>query len=258
MHPNKHILEVSDLLMNFATSLMGAGSHTSRIVRNVSRMAEVFNYDVSITVFQKSIFMTLVSFDDSSVRYTAIQKINPMSLNFRTISDLSALSWSVYDNKLPIEEIRAEYNDIMCKPRLNDWIVVLLVACANASFCKLFMGDSYAMLFVFLSTFIAFFVRQRMLAHHINHFLVFITCAFISSMIAGISVIMNIGDTPDVALATSVLFLIPGVPMINSILDILEGHVLAGTSRLINAANLIICIAIGFFFTIQILGIDKL
>ena len=77
-------------------------------------------------------------------------------------------------------------------------------------------------------------------------------------MIAGISYKLNIGTTPDVALATSVLFLIPGVPMINSIIDILEGHVLAGTSRLINATNLIICIALGLFITLQLLGVDQL
>lgn len=258
MHPDKNILEVSDLLMDFATSLMGAGSHTSRVVRNVSRVAETFHYNVDITVFQKSVIMTLTNLTDSSIRHSAVRKIKPMALNFRIISDLSALSWNVYDNKLPLEEIREEYNDIMSKPRLADWIVLLLVACANASFCKLFMGDTYAMMFVFISTLIAFFVRQRMMAHHINHFVIFIMCSFISSMIAGIGVILQIGNTPNVALATSVLFLIPGVPMINSLLDILEGHVLAGTSRLINAANLIICIAIGFFLTIQILGIDKL
>lgn len=46
--------------------------------------------------------------------------------------------------------------------------------------------------------------------------------------------------------------------MINSIIDILEGHVLAGTSRLINATNLIICIALGLFITLQLLGVDQL
>ena len=43
------------------------------------------------------------------------------------------------------------------------------------------------------------------------------------------------GWTPDIAIGTSVLFLIPGVPLINGIIDILEGHTVTGTSRLIQA-----------------------
>ena len=66
------------------------------------------------------------------------------------------------------------------------------------------------------------------------------------------------GKTPDIALASSVLYLIPGVPLINSIIDILGGHVLIGMSRAVNAAILIICIALGLSVTLLILGLDTL
>ena len=76
--------------------------------------------------------------------------------------------------------------------------------------------------------------------------------------IAALGVYSDWGTTQDVALGTSVLFLIPGVPLINSILDILEGHVLIGFSRAINAAILIICIALGLSMTLLILGKEVL
>ena len=34
--------------------------------------------------------------------------------------------------------------------------------------------------------------------------------------------LMHWGDTPDMALGTSVLYLIPGVPLINAIMDIID------------------------------------
>ena len=46
------------------------------------------------------------------------------------------------------------------------------------------------------------------------------------------------------------LFLVPGVPLINGVIDIVEGHILIGCSRLINALLLIICIAIGLSATL--------
>ena len=83
---------------------------------------------------------------------------------------------------------------------------------------------------------------------------VFVVCAFIASLIAGLGFRYHWGTTEDIALGTSVLFLIPGVPLINSIIDILEGHVLVGWSRAINAFILIICIALGLSMTLLILG----
>ena len=59
-------------------------------------------------------------------------------------------------------------------------------------------------------------------------------------------------------MASSVLYLIPGVPLINSIIDILGGHVLIGMARAVNAAILIICIALGLSVTLLILGLDTL
>lgn len=67
--------------------------------------------------------------------------------------------------------------------------------------------------------------------------------AFVASMVASVS--LPLGWTPNVALGTSVLYLIPGVPLINGFIDIVEGHTLTGTSRLIQAFLLIICIAAG-------------
>lgn len=130
------IQELSNFLLDFATTLMGVGSHTSRVVRNVNRIAESFGYGVDM--------------------------------------------------------------------------------------------------------------------------LIFIVCSFVASLVAALGVYSDWGTTQDVALGTSVLFLIPGVPLINSILDILEGHVLIGFSRAINAAILIICIALGLSMTLLILGKEVL
>ena len=66
------------------------------------------------------------------------------------------------------------------------------------------------------------------------------------------SVALTFDTTSDVAIATSVLFLIPGVPLINGVIDIVEGHILNGIARLTSALMLIVCIAIGLSGTLMI------
>lgn len=254
MSRNTDIQELSNFLLDFATTLMAVGSHTSRVVRNVTRIADSFGYGVDMTVFQRNITMTIKHRDDYSIRRTYVRRIPAAALNFRTISDLSSLSWDAYDHHLELAEMQKRYSQIITRPPLSRWLVLILVAFANAAFCRLFGGDPMAMGLVWLATLVGFFVRQELLKRHVNHMVVFVVCSFIASLIAGLGFRYHLGATEDIALGTSVLFLIPGVPLINSIIDILEGHVLVGWSRVINAFILIICIALGLSMTLLILG----
>ncbi len=252
------IQEIADLLTDIAAELMTTGAHTMRITQNISRMAEKFGYSIELSVFQLSIMMTITSKIDSTNRLTVIKKNRPLALNFRIVSDLSALSWDTFDKNLTYDEIKLRFHDIVTQKRISRWLVLILVGCANASFCALFKGDLYAVGLVFLATLVGFFTRQEMIKKHINHLIVFTTSAFVASLLAGLGYVFHLGTTPEVALASSVLFLIPGVPLINSILDIIEGHVLTGIARLVNASSLIVCIAVGLFTSMLILGLEKL
>ena len=250
------IKDISNFLLDFATTLMTAGVHTSRVVRNVKRIAESFGYEVEMTIFQKHITMSILHKEDDSIRRTSVRGIKPGQFNFRIISNLSTLSWQAHDNHLPLSEIRRRYDKIVAEPRMSRWITLFLVAVANAAFCHLFGGDYIAMGLVFVATLVGFFVRQEMTRFNINHMAVFVISAFVASLVAAVGVWYDLGSTPQIALGTSVLFLIPGVPLINSIIDTLEGHVRVGISRAINACILIICIALGLSATLLILGLN--
>ena len=126
--------------------------------------------------------------------------------------------------------------------------MLLPVGLANASFCRLFGGDWTAVGIVFTATLVGFAAKQRMQAHGVNHYLVFIVAAFMASLCA--SAALRFDCTAQTALATSPLFLVPGVPLINGVIDIVEGHILIGFSRLINALLLIVCIAVGLSATL--------
>ncbi len=252
------IRDLSNFLLDFSTTLMTAGVHTSRVVRNVTRIAASFGYEVEMTVFQKHITMSVLHGADDTIRRTSVRKIEPGPFNFNTISQLSSLSWAAHDRHLPLPELRRRYEAVVAEPRLSRWWVLLLVSLANAAFCRLFGGDPAAMGLVFAATLAGFFVRQETTRRGMNHMAVFFLCSFIASMIAALGIWYGLGDTPQIALGTSVLFLIPGVPLINAIIDTLEGHVLVGFSRAVNACILIICIALGLSATLLIVGVGIL
>lgn len=53
------VRELANFLLDLSRTLMGAGAHTSRVVRNVTRIAESFGYKVEMTIFQMHITMTI-------------------------------------------------------------------------------------------------------------------------------------------------------------------------------------------------------
>ena len=193
--------------------------------------------------------VTFSVYDDESGRvYSEVADIPPLPISFELNSELSALSWDALDDRLPLDEIRRRYGELIDKPRIDPIFVLVTVGLANASFCKLFGGDWTAVGIVFTATLVGFAVKQRMQAHAVNHFLVFACSAFVASLCA--TAALRFDCTAEITLATSPLFLVPGVPLINGVIDIMEGHVLMGVSRLVNAMLLIVCIAVGLSATL--------
>jgi uncharacterized membrane protein YjjP (DUF1212 family) len=245
MDRDEELKEIAEFIADYATCLLGSGVHTSRVIRNSKRIGESMNVTIRMAPFHKTLILTV--FDDRSANvYTEVVDIPALPISFEYNSELSSLSWKAYDKQLPPAVLREEYNRIKATPKMAFHWVLLLVGLANASFCRLFGGDWSAVGIVFMATLAGFFTRRQMQNKQINHFIVFIVSAFVASMCASAALLFE--TTAEIAIATSVLFLIPGVPLINGVIDIVEGHALIGGSRLIQAFLLIICIAVGLSF----------
>lgn len=85
--------------------------------------------------------------------------------------------------------------------------------------------------------------------------LVFLCCAFFSAAICAGAHIFEWGSTPEIALGTSVLYLIPGVPYINSVSDLLACHYLCAFSRFVDALVLTACLSVGLCAGMYLLGL---
>ena len=58
-------------------------------------------------------------------------------------------------------------------------------------------------------------------------------------------VVLGLGKAQETAFATSVLFLVPGVPLINSFTDLIDGNLLNGITRGVHGMIIAFAIALG-------------
>lgn len=242
MKTKEEIKEVTFFIADYAACLLGSGVHTSRVVRNSNRIVQSQGLVLRMTTFPNSIILT-VSDKNGDSMYTEVVQTPHLPISFFYNSELSALSWEAFDKQLNLQEIRTKFMEIKNKPRINSALLVLLVGLANASFCRLFGGDFLAVFVVLIATMIGFYLRLVLQKNKANHFVVFTSAAFVTSFLCSFCIYFD--ATAEIAIATSVLYLIPGVPLINGVIDILEGHTLSGGSRLVQAFLLIVCISIG-------------
>lgn len=113
-----------------------------------------------------------------------------------------------------------------------------------------------AMLIVFLSTLAGYRIKQVMLEDKRDIRLVFLCSAFFSAAVSAGGHIFGWGDTPEIALGTSVLYLIPGVPYISAVSDMIDRHYLCAFSRFVDASILTACLSLGLCAGMFILGLE--
>lgn len=254
MKREENITDIASFLADYASLLAGCGATCIRIAKNTSRMAAAAGLKADISVMPDHVYVALTDnrgYDSGTV----MRKNARCGISFSINARLSRLSWELADGKIGFREAEQLFESIKATHPAGRIESLLLTSLANASFCRLFGGDAMAMLIVFLSTLAGYRLRQIMLAERLDIRLAFLCASFFSATISAAGHVFGISATPETALGTSVLYLIPGVPYINSVSDLFYRHYLCAFSRLADAAVLTACLSAGLCAGMAILGL---
>ena len=189
--------------------------------------------------------MITLTYQHKNKVFTSVKWVPNMHLNFNLISDISIMSWQIVLEKWTVERINQELAVLNRKPLYPRYLVLFLVALAGASFCRLFGGNAIEMLAAFVASFCGLWVRQEAMKLKFNFYLSIFFASATASLVAGFYFYFNPSETYIHAFSTSVLFLIPGVPMINSFSDLIDGNTLNGVTRGVNVLIMAFAIALG-------------
>ncbi len=236
--------EMCTFLADYAARLLGSGATCIRLEKNVRRIGAAFGMQVEVAVFPRHIHLSVVAQGGGEL-YTSIAAISDCSLSFAVNAALSRLSWDVADGTVGFAEAVRRFSAIAGMRGEDRLLVLLLASVANAAFCRLFGGDAVAMAVVFGATLAGFALRQFMAARHADFRLTVIACSFVSSVLAGADGLFGLGATPEIAVGTSVLYLVPGIPFINSFSDMLDRHYICAFGRFTDALVITGCLSIG-------------
>ena len=250
--PNKY--ELGEMLLEIGSLLMVAGANTERVKITIGRIASAFECKSDLMITNHALMLTLTYYDNIKT-FTSVKWVPNMHLNFNLISDISTMSWKIVEEKWSVERINEEVKLLDRNPKYPRGVVLFLVALAGASFCRLFGGEIIEMILCFIGTLIGFYVRQEAVKLKFNFYLCIFFAALTSSLIVGMYSFLNPNKEFVHALSTSVLFLIPGVPMINSFSDLIDGNTLNGITRGVGVLVIAFAIALGLMVSLLIFNL---
>ena len=245
------------LLLEISVMLMQSGGNTKRVISCVNRFAAAMELKSHALISHKSIIMTLTDLKTGK-HYTEVTQIPSYHINFLQLSEISRASWKAVDHNWNYEKIKQRIETIKQQKSYPKLLVWFSVSMAGAAFARLFGGDYTNMLVSFVATFFGLLALHYSIYFIENRYIRTYLASFIASVIAGFSIVQEWGEKPEIALATAVLFLVPGVQLINSFNDLYNNHILNGTVRFISGIMIVLSIGLGMISAMVLLHINVL
>lgn len=249
--PNKY--ELGEMLLEIGSLLIVSGANTERVKVTIIRIANAFECESDLMITNHALMIT-VRYNDKA--FTSVRWVPNMHLNFNLISDISAMSWKIVEEKWSVERINNELKLLNRAALYARLLVLFLVSLAGSAFCRLSGGEMLEMGVCFLGTFLGLYVRQETMKLKFNFYLCIFFAALTSSFLVAAYSHFNPNAEFIHALSTSVLFLIPGVPMINSFSDLIDGNILNGTTRGVNVLVIAFAISLGLMVSLLIFNLQ--
>lgn len=252
MSENKS-LATGSLLLEIGVLLMCSGANTNRIRLTMSRIAKSYGYTAEYLITHRAILLTLHT--ETEQVFNAVKQTQSHIPNFRMVSGVSRLSWRIAEENISLNDAYAEIERLKSLPHYPRLLVLGVVALACSAFCRLSGGDFIEMSVVFAAALCGLFAKQELAKKKFNPYFGVLISAFIATLVTGGAMKLRVYGADSVAIITAILYLIPGIPLINSMTDILDGHAINGLVRAVNGFAISFAIATGLLAALLIYNI---
>ncbi|WP_456296630.1 threonine/serine exporter ThrE family protein [Vibrio sp. AK197] len=243
---------VSRLIAQAGQMLLAHGAESTLVGDIMRRMGVASGMDeVEVALTASSLVVTTVSQEHC---ITTARRCPDRGINMRVVTQVQRICIMLEKKIIDPELAQTRLNHINPE-RYNRWIVVLMIGLSCAAFSRLAGGDWTVFMMTFISSACGMIVRQEIGHRHFNPLLNFASTAFVTTVIAAQAVIHQLGNQPSLVMASSVLMLVPGFPLINSVADMLKGYVDMGVARFVMASLLTLATCLGIIAAMSIVGV---
>ncbi|GKV99719.1 membrane protein [Pectobacterium carotovorum subsp. carotovorum] len=245
--------EITRLCIQCALLLLQHGAESMVVEQLSSRLGIALGADsVESSISANSIVLTTIM---QGHCLTSTRKNVDRGINMHVVIEVQHAVIMAEHKLLDVAGVEKRLGNI--KPlRYPRWLMVSVVALSCGCFSRLNGGGWDAFIVTLIASGLAMYVRQVFTARHLNPLINFCITAFVATSASGLLMrLPAFGQTSTVAMAASVLLLVPGFPLINAVADMFKGHVNTGLARWTVASLLTLATCIGVVMAMSLWGL---
>ena len=243
------------LLLHTGQLLMENGADSDRTVRDMMRAAAFMGIPKD-RIHQHVMYTTLMlNVNDTRHSYTEFRKCTKHGVNMTTLSAVSKLTSRALAKEYSLEDFNRQLDHIRSIPRNYPvWLTALGAGAACGGFCKLFGGSWQDFFLTALCAALGFFIRRLCTSYGFNIYAGIAITSFMTTMLAWATQFLT-GGLNWYPLIACTLFLVPGIPLINAVDDLLNNFIVSGMTRAMHTLLVVGSMTFGIATAIRLGGV---
>lgn len=223
--------EKLSLLMRAGVIMLENGAATYRVDETLSRLGRSLNL-ARVEVFATPTGLIVEADSPSGESASRVARVSTLGVNMNRLALLSDLSRGAAAEALTAKQIADRLSEIESQGSLySSWAVVASVSIACAAFALLFGGGWREVLSTFFAAALAMLIRLGLHRVQLVPLMVTAVAAFGATAASSLGCRLLTCAQPDIVPIAAVLQLVPGVPLVTSVIDLATGDIISGIAR---------------------------
>jgi uncharacterized membrane protein YjjP (DUF1212 family) len=250
-------MENIDYLLDFTTHLgremLKSGANLERVERSIELVCKTYNLrEVGITLLSSSI--TLSAREKGQPARIRQVKVPYCEIHLERLRRLNDLSYRVCSEKPEPRKLEDMLYEATMTQSYSPRMMLFGYLLAMSCLCRIFGGEISDILVADLSTVVIYFLTTRLAREQLNRIIPNVVSMFLACVIALFFTYIGFAKNFYAIIITNAFYLIPGVPMVNAVRNILCGNEMNGIIELIKVFLEVITIVVGLNIAIFFFG----
>lgn len=233
--------------------LLEAGAEIYRVEESIQRVLYAYGVKhVDVFAIPSSITVTITMADNTC--YTRLRRLYTRGTNYQMVEDLNNLSRYVCAQRPPVEEIDRRLKEIRRQKPYPYWVTVLAYAGVAFAFTLFFGGNLWDALTALAAGGLARLVMWGLEHLHANGFFINLISSLLITLLALLAVDYQLAAHSDCIIIGTLMSLVPGVAITNSMRDVIAGDLMAGMMKAVEALLVALALALGTGAALIVMG----
>jgi uncharacterized membrane protein YjjP (DUF1212 family) len=245
--------DIGHFVLRSGRLLLVSGADAAYVLKRTALLVAKLGGAAELFISGERLLLTVD--EGNSYRTRIGRQIAAMGVNTGLFDAVDKVIEDASSGLIDLKEATSRLERLEALPQLHPtWVVIPAVAAATAALCRLFGAAWWVVLAAFAGGVVSIALRRFFATHLVNPIAASFLTAFASAGIAGLLLKAIPQSDPALAFAAAGMILVPGVPLINGISDVANGHPGVGLCRLATGSISVVVIGFAVYLAAQVAG----